>query len=947
MPMCHTCQPSRGLSPEAREGRDLFFWILALLCLLRLIFLVPVLVPADLNLTYPFMAGDSYDWLANGLRLAGEDVRYSGRPPLLPILIALLDRMTLLSWLPALLQGLFLGTVLAFYSLAARLTSRGAAFAAALALLVNDSLAGLSLELMADVPASCLLLLAVRSFQLAGEGAASGVSRRRYWASGLFAGLSALTQAAGVLFVPAAAAAALVHRRRDWRSFSLWAALSAPLVLPVLWLAVQPAALAGSGGIAREQWRLLSLHVGSAAFYLYGLASLLGLPGAVLLVCGVFLAARRAPRDPSCFLILALSATLALFFVFLYDYNAKRFLCYGVWLGGLFVAEALAWLPSRAAFAGAAALLVACSALPLGVSGNDPSTVAVWPAPPVYLRAGTRATATGSAVLDLRSARCIRGSPAVWMEEGSFHRACEEHGRVAAGELADPARFAADRSALFLYSQAGDGGGRYRTVTRLGNALRKRVKFVPAAYFQAYWRWIGLQPLGTLAGDYAVYRARLPNLDRTWIVAVAAQGPLRPRLDDLAARPSGGKPAASPRLRRSLREAAAVQGFVAGSDGFVALVPFRRRRHLSQLFLPFLLKTTELYVADAGREGDMLELFAGAPVRDERRLGAATVRKTEYLGRRTSLISFRPSGRSEEQQRHPRDRHQGAGDPSQADALPPQQHDEGNDEHGSQGHEACRHAGRDEADGEQRERDAEEGTEEGSQRSEAQRPAVAHGLSHPRPPAEADEQQGVAGDAGEHAHLRGGHGVVAAHPELAQHQPDRLAEGAAEAHGDAGERRARRRIAAPRAPLQYGPGDAGDGEGHAEQGAAPQGFAQQQPADDGGQRRRQRHHELGEARPDGDVGPVEAEVTEGEAHEPGEAEPAPGPRRSVDGQRQAAHPPRRETEEPEGEDEPDQAQAEGADAARGGLEGERRQRPAGGGAEGGELAGVGGHGGEA
>ena len=31
------------------------------------------------------MDGDSYDWIANGLRLAGADVRYSGRSPLLPL----------------------------------------------------------------------------------------------------------------------------------------------------------------------------------------------------------------------------------------------------------------------------------------------------------------------------------------------------------------------------------------------------------------------------------------------------------------------------------------------------------------------------------------------------------------------------------------------------------------------------------------------------------------------------------------------------------------------------------------------------------------------------------------------------------------------------------------------------------------------------------------------
>src|SRR5947199_1209567 len=119
MPRQHITQESRSVPPRARP--DSLFLILALLGLVRLALLAPELIPADLNLTYPFLDGDSHDWIANGLRLAGEDVRYSGRPPLLPLAIALLHRLSALSWLPVLLQALFLGTVLVFYTRAARL----------------------------------------------------------------------------------------------------------------------------------------------------------------------------------------------------------------------------------------------------------------------------------------------------------------------------------------------------------------------------------------------------------------------------------------------------------------------------------------------------------------------------------------------------------------------------------------------------------------------------------------------------------------------------------------------------------------------------------------------------------------------------------------------------------------------------------------------------------
>ena len=112
--------------------RDPFLLALMLLALLQAGFLAAQLVYPDLNLDYPFMDGDSHDWIANGLGMAGYDVRSSGRAPLLPMMVAALERVSALSWLPVLLQILFHGTVLAFYTLAARLFSRPAAFAAAL-----------------------------------------------------------------------------------------------------------------------------------------------------------------------------------------------------------------------------------------------------------------------------------------------------------------------------------------------------------------------------------------------------------------------------------------------------------------------------------------------------------------------------------------------------------------------------------------------------------------------------------------------------------------------------------------------------------------------------------------------------------------------------------------------------------------------------------------------
>lgn len=636
MPKQHTLQEPSPVPGQAR--RDGLLFALALAGLLRLALLGPELVPADLNLTYPFTGGDSHDWIANGLRLAGEDVRYSGRPPLLPGVIALLHRLSALPCLPLLLQGLFLAAVLVFYRRAALLFPHPAAFVAALALLLNYSLGDISLQVMADLPASCLLFFAAVCFLRAGEE-----ERRLSWrwdlASGLLAGMAALTQSAGVLWAPVAVATALVHRRRDLRSPWLWAGSMAPVAFPALWGAVQRAALAGPAGHAGDQWHFVALHASSVPFYLAALASLLGLPGAVLLAAGAGLAARRAWREPALFLSLALGGAMTLFFVFLYSFDDKRFLVYGVWPAGFLLACALARLKGRLAFGAAAALLLGVSALPLPSAAGDASTAGLWPAPPVVLAIPIRpGAAEGRVVAGLRAARPVCYPWAGWLRFSAPLRAWEAHAREKTFARRDPAELAADRSAIFLYADAEDGGGRFRTITRLGNALGKRVKFVSAATFGPYWRWIGVSPLGTLDG-YALYRARLPVSSGTWLFAVTAESPLRRQLDALPAVPVLA-PGEEPRLAHGRETAEEIQRFVAGNDGYVALVTVPRPLP-AQLYLPFVLESTELYVSEPGWEAATLRVLEGAPVFAERRIGPALVRRTEYMGRRTALISFR------------------------------------------------------------------------------------------------------------------------------------------------------------------------------------------------------------------------------------------------------------------------------------------------------------------
>jgi dolichyl-phosphate-mannose-protein mannosyltransferase len=555
--------------------RDPFFGALALLTLLQAGFLAAHLVYPDLNLDYPFMDGDSHDWIANGLALAGHGVRSSGRAPLLPLTVAALDRTSALPWLPVLLTVLFHGTVLAFYTLAARLGSRRAAFAAALALLVNHALLGTSLQVMADVPASCLLFLGARSFLLARE------EPRRYAGAGLLGGLSAVTQPIGVVAAVPAALTVVLRRRDHLRARSLWLGAALLAGLPILGAALQRAT---DGDIPASQLALVSLHAGSVPFYGRAFLSFLGWPACLLLVAGLVIALRE--RGDAALFTAALFAVLTGFFVFLYAWEAKRFLVYPVWMAGLLISAALSRLP-RPLFGAAAVALVALSAMPLPADPQDPSWATL-----------------------LHQVAAARPAP---------------------GPRLHPATFRQDRSALYLYERPSDGGGRYRTITRLGNALRKRVKYVPASWLEPWWSRVRVTRLGRITDDYAVYRAGLPGSGDTWLLVAPAASGIERRLDALA----GGVPAPD---SSGLAEARAIDAALAGWDGYVALIAVGRPEPW-QLYLPFLVRTTELYVAQPGEVGQVLDLFAAAPDLGRQRVGTVVVRRAELLGRRASLVT--------------------------------------------------------------------------------------------------------------------------------------------------------------------------------------------------------------------------------------------------------------------------------------------------------------------
>ena len=605
--------------------RDRLGLLLLGLCLLHLALLIPALIYPDLNLDYPFVDGDSPEWIAAGLHLAGHDVRDPGRSPLLPLAIALLERCGAPPWLPVALQLLFHGTVLAFYGLAARREPRRAAFAVALVLLLGHSLHGMSLEVMADVPASCLLFLAGRGFVL-----------RRYPASGLLGGLSALAQSAGLLAAVPAVLVVLVHRRRDLRSAGLWAGALLFLALPGLWIAVRLATSGSMGNITAQQWGLIDPGAGSIPFYLYSLVSLLGIPGVAFLGAGLVFAARKARRDEDQLLWLTLFLVLALFFVFLYDFDAKRFLVYLVWPAGLLIAGSLGRLRPRAGFAAGAALLVAGSALPLPGAGHDPSWVGLWPLPPIYAHAPLAARPSGSPVLQ-PSGITWQTFPAAdlpgFANLGRVWSARRAWAAAPRPERLDPALLAPDHTALFLYRDPADGGGRHRTLSRSSSALRKRVKFVPARWLEPWAGFLAVEPVGVLEPDYAVFRVRLPGASGSWLLVTPADGPLR---GEWAARAGQRPRPAGPALRRGLDRAGAIRRGISEGIAIVVLLP---GRDPSLFYLPFLLETPDLIVVEPEEEPALRARIAAAPRLAERHVAGAEIREIWILGQRVAVIA--------------------------------------------------------------------------------------------------------------------------------------------------------------------------------------------------------------------------------------------------------------------------------------------------------------------
>ena len=578
---------STAVQTASRTRPDPWFLTLCVLSLGHFALLASLLVYPEPELNYPFVVGDSIDWLTNAFALVGEDVRYTGRPPLFPLLLAGLESLGLLRFFPVVLQALVHLTLLAVYRVLRSDFGPAVAFVTVLACFCNFSWRRFSVALMADVPAACLLTLAVLLWSRA---------RQRpglYPAAGLMAGLSAVTQQTALLFPLAAAAYLMSASLRNpslWQARrGFWAAAAVAFALPTLvWTAIKWIFFDTLGDVLVSHWSVLSPHLDTVDDYAVSLMSWLGLPLTLVAAVGAVQLVGRARRDPWSLFLAVLAATVAGFFVIAYDHAAKRFLVYLLPAVVFAVAEALSRLRRRPAlFAAASVWIVVTSCMP-APQATSSRHVALWPLPALYMTMDEQPHRRGGVAVLPKTARLEVAGLDELGEWSLTKRLKTDYEGPRRERLVPLEDLAQDRAAIFLYAP-NQAAFRVQLGFHVAMELRKRTHFLPFSAFPKDF-FSRRMTVSLLAREdrQALYRAQVAGLDETWLLAATAFGPVDRELARRARAGLGARPQPLGALddARVLVESIGEEQPVVFLDG--------DGRDPWRLYLPFLLPRADL-----------------------------------------------------------------------------------------------------------------------------------------------------------------------------------------------------------------------------------------------------------------------------------------------------------------------------------------------------------------
>ncbi|HVT58281.1 MAG TPA: hypothetical protein VHR45_07760 [Thermoanaerobaculia bacterium] len=553
-------------------------------------------------------------------------MRFSGRPPLLPLVLAGLERLGLLPWFPVVLLVGFVVALFFFARSLSRTYGWPCAAAATATLFASFTLRGLVLEVMADVVATALLGAALGSFLVADS------NPRRYLWFGIWGGLSASTQQAALLLPLSCVLVLLVQRRRHLRSPYLWLGATVFALPEASWLLFKWLNFGTVGGLLVHPWLLVRPHLSSVGFYAFAMAGFYGLPALLLGALGCVRLARQACSDRRALFLLAVAASLLGFFVLFYDYNDRRFLVYLAPASGFFIAASLAAMrPAVAALASAVAMLWACVPFPGGWS--ESSRVTLWPLPPIYASAPVVSLPSPQSVdVDLGGLHIETAPIDAIFSAGILSRALGAHAARTVEEPPSPALFRIDRAAILLDDSPHDHPDLEASL-QLGITLRKRVRLLPFRLYAPWAAKIQLEPLGT-ADQHAVFRGRLPYLEESCLFVVARASPLQRRLRDGEV----GSQSASAEPARALANARAIVDFLRCRALRLAVVPIAQSPRLEYLYLAVLTDAQDFGVADPGDQR-LVTRLRRRPPKAELEVDGLRVWTTTLLGARSAVVA--------------------------------------------------------------------------------------------------------------------------------------------------------------------------------------------------------------------------------------------------------------------------------------------------------------------
>jgi 4-amino-4-deoxy-L-arabinose transferase-like glycosyltransferase len=287
-----------------------------------------LLIYPDLNITYPFMFPDSYDWIANGLHYAGYDVNFTTRAPGLPLLIAALVKLGKSNLLPLSNQFILFGIYILFYKILRTAFNRSASLITIFILFFNFFLQDLSLYILADMYALLFILIGIFYYIRSAE------KENLYIYASLFWSISFLFQYTIVFIVPIIIIHFLIFRKKISKKLLIYVILP-PFLIISAWLIYREIKFGSFFYTGVDQIALMKFHLDSIFFYLVNMVSLLGIFSFCMFIAGIFITYlnwrnKKIPKKTANLIIfntLALAAWFS-FWVLLYNWNDRRFIIY-------------------------------------------------------------------------------------------------------------------------------------------------------------------------------------------------------------------------------------------------------------------------------------------------------------------------------------------------------------------------------------------------------------------------------------------------------------------------------------------------------------------------------------------------------------------------------------------------------------------------------------------